>query len=68
MMAEKAVLFCGDQRIELPILVGTGGERAVDISSLRDAIGLRIGNLKCNVHKIVPESEPRRNRVSVWFT
>jgi citrate synthase len=40
MMSEKAVLFFGDQRVELPILVGTEGEKAVDISRLRDAIGL----------------------------
>ena len=40
MMSEKAVLFCGDQRIELPILVGTEGERALDISRLRDAVGI----------------------------
>ena len=31
-MPEKAILTVGDQQIELPILVGTEGERAVDIT------------------------------------
>ena len=39
-MPEKAVLCVGDQRIELPILVGTEGERAIDITRLRDTTGL----------------------------
>ena len=39
-MSEKAVLIVGDQRIELPILEGSEGERAVDISTLRDQTGL----------------------------
>ena len=39
-MPEKAVLCFGDQQIELPVLVGTEGEKAVDISRLRDATGL----------------------------
>ena len=39
-MPEKAVLTIGDQRIELPIIEGTEGERAVDISSLRGETGL----------------------------
>ncbi len=39
-MPEKAVLCFGDQKIELPVLVGTEGEMAVDISRLRDATGL----------------------------
>src|SRR6185369_6595662 len=39
-MPEKAVLCFGDQKIELPVLVGSEGEMAVDISRLRDVTGL----------------------------
>ena len=39
-MPEKAVLSLGDQQIELPVLVGTEGEKAVDITRLRDTLGL----------------------------
>jgi len=39
-MPEKAVLSFGDQQVELPVLVGTEGERAVDITRLRDLTGL----------------------------
>ncbi len=39
-MAEKAVLMVGDQRYELPVLEGTEGERAIDITRLRDDTGL----------------------------
>jgi citrate synthase len=39
-MADKAILVVGDRRIELPILEGTEGERAVDIRRLRDQSGL----------------------------
>lgn len=39
-MPEKAVLCLGDQKIELPVLVGSEGEKAVDISRLRDTTGL----------------------------
>ena len=39
-MSEKAVLTFGDKRIELPVLVGTDGEVAVDISKLRDQTGM----------------------------
>ncbi len=39
-MSGKAVLRFGDQQIELPIIVGVEGDRAVDISKLRDATGL----------------------------
>jgi len=39
-MSEKAVLIVGDQKIELPVLVGTEGERAIDITRLRDQTGL----------------------------
>ncbi len=34
-MSETAQLIIGDQKIELPIIVGSKGERAVDISRLR---------------------------------
>ncbi len=39
-MAEKAVLQVGDQSIELPIIEGVEGERAIDITSLRSETGL----------------------------
>ena len=39
-MSEKAVLTVGDQRYELPMLEGTEGERAIDITRLRDDTGL----------------------------
>ncbi|HID74806.1 MAG TPA: citrate synthase [Planctomycetaceae bacterium] len=39
-MAEKATLIVGDQRIELPVIVGSEGERAVDITTLRQQTGL----------------------------
>src|SRR5580658_9207755 len=39
-MPEKAVLCVSDQRIELPILVGAEGEKAIDVSRLRDTTGL----------------------------
>ena len=38
-MAEKAELRLGDQTIELPIIEGSEGERAIDISSLRSSTG-----------------------------
>jgi citrate synthase len=38
-MSEKAILTIGDQTIELPIIEGTEGERAVDITRLRDQTG-----------------------------
>jgi citrate synthase len=38
-MAEKARLELGDQTVELPIIVGSEGERAVDIRSLRAQTG-----------------------------
>lgn len=39
-MPQKAVLTIGDQQIELPVIEGTEGERAVDITRLRDTTGL----------------------------
>jgi citrate synthase len=39
-MAEFAELRVGDKLIQLPIVVGTEGERAVDITKLRDETGL----------------------------
>jgi citrate synthase len=39
-MPDKAILTVGDKQIELPILEGTEGERAVDITKLRDQTGL----------------------------
>ncbi|MEW5756549.1 MAG: citrate synthase [Pseudomonadota bacterium] len=33
-MSDKAILTIGDQQIELPILVGTEGDKAIDISQL----------------------------------
>ena len=39
-MPEKAVLVVGDRKIELPMVEGTEGERAVDITTLRQQSGL----------------------------
>jgi len=39
-MPETAVLTIGDKKIELPIITGTEGERAIDISRLRDQAGV----------------------------
>ena len=39
-MAEKAILIVDDRRHELPILTGTEGERALDVSKLREQTGL----------------------------
>jgi citrate synthase len=39
-MAEKATLQIGDQTYELPVLVGTEGERAIDITKLREQTGM----------------------------
>ena len=36
---EFAVLRIGDQEIQLPIIVGTEGERGIDISNLRKYTG-----------------------------
>jgi citrate synthase len=38
-MADKAQLRLGDQTIELPIIVGSEGERAIDVRSLRSQTG-----------------------------
>jgi citrate synthase len=38
-MPDKAILTIGDQQIEFPIIEGTEGERAIDISKLRDQTG-----------------------------
>ena len=39
-MAEMAVLTIGDKRIELPVVRGTEGEVAIDISQLRNQMGV----------------------------
>ena len=39
-MNDKAILTVGDKQIELPILTGTEGERAIDITKLREQAGL----------------------------
>ena len=39
-MPEKAMLTVGDTTIELPIVEGTEGERAIDITQLREQTGL----------------------------
>ncbi len=36
---QKAILTLGDKQIELPIIEGTEGERAIDISKLREQTG-----------------------------
>ncbi len=38
-MAEKAILTLGDRKLELPIIIGTEGERAIDIRELRNETG-----------------------------
>ncbi|MCY3018398.1 MAG: citrate synthase [Planctomycetota bacterium] len=39
-MPEKAILKLGDKTIELPVIIGTEGERGIDISRLRDETGV----------------------------
>jgi len=39
-MPDKAILIVGDRQVELPILEGTEGERALDISRLREQTGM----------------------------
>jgi len=39
-MSDSAEIFCDGNRISLPIVEGTLGERGIDISSLRDKTGL----------------------------
>jgi citrate synthase len=39
-MPDKAILTIGDRQIELPIIVGTECEQAIDITRLRDETGL----------------------------
>ena len=39
-MGEKAELRVGDKTFELPVIEGTEGERALDISNLRSETGL----------------------------
>ncbi len=39
-MSEKAVLTFRDKKVELPVLVGTDGEVAIDITKLRDQAGM----------------------------
>jgi len=39
-MAEKATLTLGDRSIELPVIEGVESERAIDITSLRNEMGL----------------------------
>ena len=38
-MSEKAILTIGDKKIELPILVGSEGEKGIDIAQLRAQTG-----------------------------
>ncbi len=38
--SDKAILTVGDKQIELPIVVGTEGERAIDIAKLREQTGM----------------------------
>jgi len=39
-MSESASLKIGEQTYELPIITGTEGEKAIDISKLRDSSGI----------------------------
>ncbi|MFW6171564.1 MAG: citrate/2-methylcitrate synthase, partial [Planctomycetota bacterium] len=38
-MADKAILTVGDKQVELPIITGTEGERAIDMRQLRQETG-----------------------------
>ena len=38
-MSDKAVLTIGDKQIELPIIEGTEGDKAIDITQLRAQTG-----------------------------
>ena len=39
-MSDTAKLNCGDAEVELPVVVGTENETAIDISRLRGSTGL----------------------------
>ena len=39
-MSDTAKLNCGDAEVELPVVVGTENETAIDISKLRGSTGL----------------------------
>ncbi|MGO9833522.1 MAG: citrate synthase [Polyangiaceae bacterium] len=39
-MTDKAIITLGDTKLEAPIIVGSEGERAIDISHLRSQMGL----------------------------
>jgi citrate synthase len=39
-MSDKAILTVGDKQFELPILSGSEGERAIDVTKLREQAGL----------------------------
>ena len=43
-MEEYAILKFGDKEIKLPVVTGTEGEKAIDITSLRSSTGLVIRN------------------------
>ena len=38
-MSEKAELRLGDQTVELPVIVGSEGEKAIDITRMRGETG-----------------------------
>ena len=38
-MTEKAIIQLGDRTIELPIIIGSEGERAIDVTNLRAETG-----------------------------
>ena len=38
-MSDKAKLILGEQEVELPVIVGTENEKAIDISKLRAGTG-----------------------------
>ncbi len=39
-MSEKAILIVGDKKLEMPIIVGSEGEKGIDISQLRAQTGM----------------------------
>jgi citrate synthase len=38
-MAEKALITIGDKQYELPIIIGSENEKAIDITKLREMTG-----------------------------
>ena len=61
-MPDFAELRIGDKTVRLPIVVGTEGERAIDISKLRDETGLHHPRPGLRQHRLVPERDHLHRR------